>query len=167
MPHARSWYGFGLIVVSAAACAPKEPPPPAPPVVDSTRVRADVADYWQRWIAADTAGSIPGMADLVSDSVRIDNKGGPPILGKAAWQSFAEAMLRGVDVLSETITPDVTIAVSNELAYQNGDYAETSMSGKKKTTDYGRYAAALEKSSDGRWRMRYIMAFSDSTVAAK
>ena len=167
MTHARSWFGMALIAGFAAACAPKEPATPAPPAVDSAQVKTAVDALWKQWTAADTAGSITAMTDLVADSIRIDNKGSPAIEGKAAWLSFAETMLKGVDVLTEDITPDVTIAVSNELAYQNGNYVEVTQTGKKKNTDYGRYAAAIEKGSDGKWRIRYIMAFSDSTVAAK
>ncbi len=157
-----------LLGLALVACKPEAPPPVAVDLpVDSTAVKAGVADYWQRWTAAEISGNTAAMAEMVDDSVRIDNKGSAPILGKAQWQSFAESMLKGVDVLTETITPDITIAASNELAYQNGGYVETAMSNKKKTTDYGRYAAAIRKGSDGRWRIRYIMAFSDSSVAAK
>jgi ketosteroid isomerase-like protein len=167
MPHPRSWYGFASVVLLAAACAPKEAPPPAPPAVDSARVTAEVSAYWTQWAAADTAANIPAMIEMLSDSIRIDSKGAPPMLGKAAWQTMAETMLKGSKILSEDIRPDVTVAVSNDLAYQNGNYVSAMMTGKKKSTDYGRYAAAIEKGSDGKWRLRYIMAFSDSTVAAK
>lgn len=170
MPLVRSWYGPAVVLAGlSAACAPKEPPaPPAPPAVDSTQVRSGVDAMWKQWVAADTAGNVAGMAALVSDSIRIDAKGQPAILGKAAWQSFASAMIKGMSIESETITPDVTVAVSNDLAYQSGNYVEETVNAKKKkTTDYGRYAAAIEKSPDGVWRVRYIMSFSDSTVAAK
>jgi len=168
MRHIRSWLGFALLGGLAAGCAPKEPPPPpAAPAVDSTGVRNAVDAMWKQWVAADTAGNIPAMAGLVSDSIRIDAKGQPTIVGKAAWQSFASAMVKGVSIDSEVITPDVTIAVSNDLAYQNGNYTEQTVRDKKKTTDYGRYAAAIAKDADGVWRVRYIMSFSDSTVAAK
>ncbi|HEU5217435.1 MAG TPA: nuclear transport factor 2 family protein [Gemmatimonadales bacterium] len=168
MPHVRLWSGFALLVVSAAACAPKEPAPIPPPAIDSTKVRAGVDDLWRQWVDADTAGNLPAMSALVDDSIRIDSKGGPPIEGKAAYQSFAETMLKGTDVLTEVITPDQTVVVSNELAYQNGNYVETTMSAKKKKiVEYGRYAAAIRLGADGKWRIRYIMAFSDSSVAAK
>jgi len=168
MRHHRPWSGFALLVVSAAACAPKEAPPPAAPAVDTARVTTEVAGYWRQWAAAaDTTGSIPAMLELLSDSIRIDSKGAPPMLGKAAWQTMVETMQKTTKVLSETITPDVTVAVSNDLAYQNGNYAEDVLTGKKKSTDFGRYAAALERGPDGKWRLRYIMAFSDSIVAAK
>ena len=164
----RSWYGFALIVGFAAACAPKEPAPrPAPPAVDSTAVKAAVDDFWRQWVAADTSGSIPALAGLLSDSIRIDTKSMPAMVGKAAWQSFVESVFKGVKISSEDITPDVTVAVSNDLAYQNGSYVEATITGKKKSTDYGRYASALERGTDGKWRLRYIMSFSDSTVAAK
>ena len=167
MPRARSWFGFAFVVGLAAACAPKEAPPPAPPAVDTARVASEVSGFWTQWSAADTAGNVGAMGELIADSIRIDSKGAPPMLGKAAWQTMAQTMLKNSKVVSEVILPDETVVVSNDLVYQNGSYVEGLLTGTKKTTDYGRYAAALERSADGKWRLRYIMAFSDSTVAAK
>jgi hypothetical protein len=33
--------------------------------------------------------------------------------------------------------------------------------------EYGRYASAAAKEADGQWRLGYLMAFTDSTVADK
>lgn len=167
MPVARVWYSLAALVLLAGARAPKPAAPPSVAAVDTVKVKAAVADFWQKWIAAGTAGSITGMAALVTDSVRVDIKGNPAVLGKAAWQVAAESMSKGVQVLSEAVTPDITIAVSDDLAWQNGNYAEATLGGKKKTTEYGRYASAIRKGSDGTWRLQYIMAFSDSSIVAK
>ena len=168
MPLVRSWYGVAFLVGGAAACAPKEPPaPPAAPAVDSTTVKAAVADLWQRWSIADTAGNVAALADMVADSVRIDKRGAPPILGRAAWKSAAELGYKRETYTSMRIMPDVTVAISNELAYENGSYLQDGLTGKRKSKEYGRYAGAIAKEADGHWRVRYIMVFADSTVAVK
>jgi hypothetical protein len=167
MPRVRPWYGVAIVTGIAVACAPKEPPPPAIPAVDTARVTSELATFWKQWEAADTARNMEAMGALLADSIRIDSKGTPPMLGKASWQNMVRTMLTNSKVVSEVIDPDETVVISNDLAYQNGDYVEGLLTGKQRSTDYGRYAAAFERSPDGKWRLRYIMAFSDSTVAAK
>ena len=167
MRLARPWISLAALVLLVAARAPKPPLPSSVAAVDSAKVKAAVTDFWAQWVAADTAGNVPALAALLSDSIRIDSKSLPAMVGKPAWQNFVESMIKTSKVLSEVITPDITIAVSDDLAYQNGNYVESTMTGKKKSTDYGRYASALERGADGKWRLRYIMSFSDSSVAAK
>ena len=160
---------FGLILVAAlAACGPKAADQTAAPVaVDSAAVTAAATDYWQRWTAAATAGDLAAMGALLTDSVRIDSKGMPPIIGKAGWAAAFEPMLKNTKVDAEVVTPEMTIAVSNELAYQTGNFVETTTSAGKSQTEYGRYAASMRKDSDGQWRLMYIMAFADSTIPVK
>ena len=130
-------------------------------------VRAAVADLWTRWAAADTAGNVAALASMVADSARIDARGMPPILGRDAWKAAATEMMKTVRVTSLTITPDMTIPISDGMAYQNASYVETNLQGKKGSTEYGRFAAAVIKDTDGQWRVGYIMVFSDSTVTKK
>lgn len=167
MSLVRPWYGLGLLMAAAAACAPKEAAPPPPPTVDSAAVKAAVAGLWQRWVAADTAGDAAAKANMVTDSVRVDMKGAPPILGREAWKAVAEAVFKQFRYPSVSIMPDVTVAISNDLAYENGSYVEDVLVGTKKSKEYGRYAGAIRKDADGQWRVSYIMSFADSTVAAK
>ena len=167
MRLARPWLGLAALVLLVAARAPKTLVHPSVAAVDSAKVKAAVTDFWAQWVAADTAANVPGLAALISDSIRIDSKSLPAMIGKPAWQDFIARMLQTSKVLSEVIMPDVTIAVSDDLAYQNGNYVESTLTGKKTATDYGRYAGALERGADGKWRLRYIMSFSDSSVAAK
>lgn len=157
-----------VLAVALAACAPKAAEQAAAPMaVDSAAVQAAAAGFWPRWIAAATAPDTAAMSGLLADSVRIDSKGLPPVLGRAAWMAIFETMLKGTKVESEVITPEQTTVVTNELAYQTGDYTETTTIAGKTQTDYGRFAAAIRKGADGQWRLSYIMAFADSTVPVK
>jgi ketosteroid isomerase-like protein len=156
-----------LLIASFAACGPRPSPEPAAAVVDTAAVETAVAGFWPRWIAAATAGDTAAMGGLLADSVRIDAKGFPPILGRASWVAIFATTLTTSKVESETITPEQTTVVSNELAYQTGDFVETVTADGKTQTEYGRFAAALRKFPDGQWRLNYIMAFPDSTVPVK
>jgi ketosteroid isomerase-like protein len=158
----------GVALAALVACAPKAEEQAAPPAaVDSAAVVAAAVGYWPRWIAAATAGDMAAMAGLLSDSVRIDAKGMPPMVGKAGFVAVFEPMMKTMKVDSEVITPEMTVAISNELAYQTGDYVEAVTAAGKSQTEYGRYAAAIGKDPDGQWRLAYIMAFADSTVPVK
>jgi ketosteroid isomerase-like protein len=159
----------GLVLAAAiAACAPRPAEQAAAPMaVDTATVVSAAGDYWPRWIAAVTAGDMAAMGALLTDSVRIDSKGLPPLVGKAAWATAWEPMTKTTKVNAETITPEQTTAISNELAYQTGDYVETTTTAGKSQTEFGRYAAAIRKDSDGQWRLAYVMAFADSLVPIK
>ena len=156
------------LTLSIAACAkPAEQTAAAPAAVDSAAVTAAVADLWQRWIVADTSGNVDALVSMVTDSVRVDLRGMPPMLGRAAWKAGAEASYKAAKYTAMTIMPNMTVAVTNELAYQTGDYTEGATAAGKSTMDYGRFAGAIRKDADGQWRIAYIMVFADSTVPVK
>ena len=160
--------GFALMAGLAAACTPAPAPQAAaPPAVDSAAVRTAVADLWQRWITADTAGNLAALENMVADSARLDLQGVPPILGRAGWKAVAEAEFKTAKYTSMTITPYRTTAISNELAYESGSFTEGSLMGKKAMMNRGRYATAVRKDADGQWRIAYIMVISDSLVPVK
>lgn len=157
-----------VLALTFAACAkPADQSAAAPAAVDSAAVKAAVTDVWSRWIAADTAGNIDALAALIADSVRIDARGMPPMVGKVAWRAMAETAMKQMDITAMSIIPEMTEAISNGLAYETGNYVETYVAGGNTMTDYGRYATAVGKDADGQWRVYYLMAFADSTVTAK
>ena len=157
-----------LLAAALSACAPIQSQEAAAPMaVDSAAVVSAAVGYWPRWIAAVISGDLAAMGGLLSDSVRLDLKGYPPMVGKAAFAATFEPLMKDLKVDSEVITPEQTTAISNELAYQTGDYVETMTAAGKTQTEYGRYAAAIGKGADGQWRLSYIMAFADSLVPVK
>jgi len=163
--------GTLLLAATLAACAPKEAPAPAAaaPAVDTAAVVAGVADLWAKWAAADKAGDLPAFMALLTEDVRMDAKGMPPIAGRAAAQAAMAGPFGQATYLDVGATPDFTVAASNELAHQAGTYYEryTVKGQKGEITDYGRYASAVVKGPDGQWRWAYIMAMVDSTVTKK
>ncbi len=167
MSARRAFASLALALTIAACAKPADQMAAAPAAVDSAAVTAAVADLWQRWIAADTAGNLDALVGMVTDSVRIDMRGMPPMIGRAAWKAMAEAGYKTTKYGSMTITPDMTVPVTNELVYQSGDYTEGATTAGKSTLDYGRYAGAIRKEADGQWRVAYIMVFADSTVQVK
>jgi len=163
----RAFPGFAFLV-GLAACAPKaEQQAAAAPAIDSAAVRSATAAFWQRWAAADTAGDVAALRAMVGDSARLDVRGLPPMLGRAAFAAALEPMLKAMKVVSEVITPEMTTAISNELAYETGNYTEQTVTDGKAAMNYGRYAGALARYPDGQWRIAYIMVFSDSIVPVK
>jgi len=88
-------------------------------------------------------------------------------MGRAGLQTFFETAFKSTKVNAETVTPDMTIPVANDLVYQNGSYTETTTTKGKTETAFGRYALAIHKYPDGQWRFAYVMAFADSTVPKK
>lgn len=159
----------GLVFAAAlAACGPKaEEQASGPVAVDSAAVVSAAVAYWPRWIAAWKTGDAATMGGLLSDSVRLDIKSLPPMLGRAGFVATFEPLVKTMTMDSQVVTPEQTTAISNELAYQTGDYVETMTTAGKTQTEYGRYAAAIAKGADGQWRLSYIMAFADSTVPVK
>lgn len=160
------------LALTAPACTPPdgtEPAPPAVVAVDSAAVSAGVADLWAKWVAADTVEDLEAQLALTTDAVRFDVKGMPPMVGRESARATLAPLYAQVDYLEAVITPVTTTAVSNDLAYQYGSYAERyTMKGQPgEMTDHSRYAAAAVKGSDGQWRWAYIMAFTDSTVTRK
>ena len=157
------WYGVSLCFI-VAACPPATVQQAAAPAVDSAAVRAGVSELWQRWTAADIAGDSVALFDVITDSARVDYRGFPPILGRDAWKAFVAAALKQVDITAAEIHPELTVPISNDLAYQVGGYNETVIMGKITSPVQGRYAAALTRGADNRWRAAYLMVFADTTI---
>lgn len=150
------------------ACAPPAEEPPAALAVDTVAVEQGVADLWNRVVHADTSGDAATMAGLYTETARVDVRGFPPIIGRAAIDTTLRAVFAEYDYTDMRITPSTTVVVSNELAYQGGDYVESyTQKGKAAMTDYGRYGTSVMKGADGQWRFAYFIGFTDSTVAKR
>jgi uncharacterized protein (TIGR02246 family) len=135
--------------------------------VDSVAVRSAVSDLLARYVTADTSNNVAAVAALFADSARVDARGAPVLMGRAMIQQFMETMFGATKFTSLVFSPDMTIPVSDQLAYQNGSYTEGNTAGNKSMTEYGRYAMAVAKGADGQWRISYLMAYSDSVVPTK
>lgn len=159
--------GLGLALTIAACAKPADQTAAAPPAVDSAAVKAGAAGLWTRWTAAALAGSADSLAMLVSDSARLDFRGIPPMIGREAFRAVAAPLFAANKYTALSVVPEMTEAISNDLVYETGDITETYTTNGKTQTEYGRYAAALVKGTDGQWRVGYLIGFADSTVVKK
>lgn len=158
----------GILLAACAQPAP-ETAEPAAPAVDTAAALAGVEDMWARWAVADTAGDLTTIIGLMAEDARLDIKGMPAMTGRAAAQAAMSGMYEQLDYLDASVSPEWTVAVTNDLVHQAGTYFEryTTKGQPGEMMDYGRYAAALVRGADGQWRWGYMMAFVDSTVTRK
>jgi len=164
---ALTWVSLVAAGYALTGCTKPADQQAAAPAIDSAAVTAAATDFWQRRGQNVLANDTTAWLGMVDDSIRVDSRGLPPLIGKAALAAAFMPVMRTTKYTGFNVTPDMTIPVSNEAVYQNGNYMEASTSGGKSQTEYGRYAVAIVKGADGQWRMGYIMAFSDSVVPAK
>jgi ketosteroid isomerase-like protein len=157
---------FRLFPLILAACA-QPAGQPAAVAIDSAAVSAAATNFWQRYSQAVVANDTVAMLALMDDSIRVDARGMPALIGKAALQAQFSSIWKNTRYTALTVTPDLTIPASSDQVYQNGSFVETTSSGGKDMTEFGRYASAIVRGADGQWRLGYIMAFGDSTVPAK
>jgi uncharacterized protein (TIGR02246 family) len=159
-----------LALAILAGCnkpAPPPPPPPGPPPIDEAAAKSGVEALWASFVVADTADNFDANAALYSDDIVVDLQGSPTIMGKAAWEAVLKPMVAARNVTSSTPSPHTTWVINNDLVYQGGNYTETYVEKKKTKTEYIRYISAMRKGADGKWRFAYLMAITDSTVAAR
>lgn len=165
----RTLFVGALSALILAACAPKEAPVATTPAVDTAAALAGVAELWTKWAVADTADDLDGVLALMAEDGRIDIKGFPPLIGREGARAVMAPLYAQVNYLEASVTPQMTVAISNELVHQTGTYMERyTMKGQAgEMTDYARYAAAIVKGGDGQWRWQYMMGIVDSTVTKK
>jgi len=158
-----------LVLGALGACGKPAPPapPPGPPPIDEAVAKQGVDALWAKAITADTAGSVDVFMGLWTDNARVDVQGIPAMVGRAEIEAAFRPMFAARRATAFQRTPTQTLVVSNDLVYQGGSYAETFVENKKTSTEYGRYATALARGTDGEWRIAYWMAIIDSTVGRK
>lgn len=157
-----------LPLAAALACAPPASEQAVqPPAVDTAGFTQAITDLWARYEAADTAGNAEGVLALFAPNARLDTPGVPPVIGRAAFDTVARAMMATRRLTSLRVTPVSTTVVSNQLAYQGGTYFETFATGGRDSATYGRFVSAIVRDSTGTPYIAYLMAFADSTIARR
>ncbi len=156
----------GSAMALAVGCAPAAE---APPPVDTTAHEAAAAALWSSYGDAVLAGNLEGVLTLYSDLATVDVKGFPP-MDKPALTKLLGELFATARTTEFTVTPEYTHVVGEGLVHQAGRYREATVpTGEaaatgKPMTEYGRFATAIGRGTDGQWRIMYLMAFTDSTV---
>lgn len=152
-----------LLLLLAGACTPPAGEPAA--TVDVAAGEQAAAAFWAAFTAAERAMDADAVANMYHEAVQIDVKGAAPIMGRAALLDFIRQAWQGMTINTLDITPQYTNVVTNDLVHQAGSYTESLTRDGAAATEYGRFASALGRDTDGQWRIMYLMAMTDSTVA--
>ncbi len=165
----RALLAPGIIVLLACACSQPAPAPPAMAAKpDTATVRAGLDQLWTDLKAAEVAGDATQAAALWTETARADFQGAPPTVGRDALTKAFTDDFAANKYSDFVVNPEGTIVGDSMTAYQRGMYSETyTPKGKKAQTNYGRFVSVCVLGADGKWRAAYVMAFLDSTRAAK
>jgi len=156
-------------VVSAAliafAIGCSQPPPPAPKP-DAAAVKAATMAFWAKWSAADTAGNVAALVGMISPNAAFDAAGMKHMMTRADFETAMKGAFKSMKVTSEVITPSADWADGDHY-YEQGSFTESSVTGGKGKTEYGRYFAAFAKDSAGTLTLERGAFLTDSTPAMK
>ncbi len=157
----------GSAMALAVGCTPAAE---APPPMDTAAHEAAASALWSSYGDAVLATNLEGVMALYSDLATVDVKGFPP-MDKPALTKLLGELFTTTRTTEFSVTPEYTHVVGEGLVHHAGRYREATVptgnpaATGKPMTEYGRFAGALVREPDGQWRIMYLMAFTDSTVA--
>lgn len=153
----------------ALACAPapqQAAAPAAPPAPDTAAVQTALNALADQYEAAEVGGNAGQVAALYTDDGVTVFQGFPTAAGKAAIEAQTIEAMKVQKVLEMTIETGGVTVVGPTMATAGGTAIQLSQEGKKKTRMWWRWAGAYRNVA-GQWKLSYLMAFQDSTKAAK
>ena len=136
---------------------------PSAPVVDS----ASLAMIRGKYMKLFAAGDATGLAALFTADGGIDAFAAPRMRGRAQIEAGLKAGFGMQQPVSLDIVPLRFAPASNSLTAELGTYHETDTVKGKTVHYWGRYVTSAAKDSTGAWKLKYLMAFPDSTKTAK
>ncbi|HEY9383312.1 MAG TPA: hypothetical protein VIP80_07330 [Gemmatimonadales bacterium] len=150
-----------------AACTPKAGAPAAAAAVDTAAAKTGIDSTRTRYAALQVAGDATGIAGLFDEQAGVDIYGMPRTQGRANIEA-AMKNLYGMRKYSVTeIMPLETNVRTNQDGSEIGTYHDMYEEKGVKTHEWGRFLVGLVKSTDGVWRLSYLMAFPDSLKVEK
>ncbi len=157
---------FATLAGLALACTPKDNSMAGGAMaVDSAAVMAGTDSLRSSYSRLQLAGDAAGLAQLFTEDATLDVYGMPRAKGRAAIQAGLGADPRKFS--ASDIMPIATFPISNEAASQIGTYHDMFDLNGTMTHEWGRYVVGIDKGTDGKWRLGYLMAFPDSTKVEK
>jgi hypothetical protein len=157
--------GLALVLaLPAAACAgrPADAPVAASPAIDTTAIKAGIAEMWNRFNRAEENHDLPGLVATVAEKVRVEGEGQAALLDRAQFEAKGKRDfgLRKYNVVD--FAPIATTVRDTNSAYQYGTLLETHTPvGGTTETAYGRWAGEMIREG-GQWRIKFIIGFLDS-----
>lgn len=153
-----------LTVATLAACAPKEEAAVPAVAPDTAALAAEIAPLGEAYRAAILAGDAAALNAFYTDAAVVELTGVPTLVGRAAIMSRDSATFAMGKPSEHTSTVRSTAFLSEGRVAQTGTWADAAVVGGKTMRRAGRWIAGVNKEADGKWRINYLMAMTDSTV---
>lgn len=157
-----------LAVSFVSACAPKEEQaaaaaPAAPP--DTAALSAEIAPLIASYRTAILAGDAAALNALYTENAVVELTGIPTMIGRKAIMTADSTNFAMGKPTEWNATVRSTVALGNGGAAQTGSWSDAMPAAKGKNSRRdGRWITGLMKGEDGKWRINYLMAMTDSTV---
>jgi uncharacterized protein (TIGR02246 family) len=155
-----------LVATIGAGCRSTSDTAATPPTaaIDTARIIAAVAAVFDSLGLAEAAGDVAAFGAVFAPNARIDGQGGVPLIGRAAIEGKAAQSFAARTYHSMDMTPVGTRLWGDSAAMAHGTLVEVhTPHGEKTRTEYGRWAGEVERDAAGKWRIRHLIAFLDST----
>jgi uncharacterized protein (TIGR02246 family) len=139
---------LGLLLALSIAPDPTLAQAPAPP---SSNVADEIARVRERFLAAVSEKDPDEIALLFAPDASIVSGGAPRVTDREAIRDFWEGIV--TRFTSESTLARTRFASSGDLAYESGDFAETSVSlrdGKQRHVE-GTYLMVFQRQPEGQW----------------
>ncbi len=137
----------------------------APRAASAGNASAELADFWNRYAAAQRAADTAAWKALVTEDVVLASTGAPTMRGREQATALLAGWLAGHKVAAMHVaSEEVTIAGDRafQLANMHEAYQPTD---RPVTEEFSRMAAFFVKSSDGRWLLDRAVVIVDSTIS--
>lgn len=157
---------LALTLLAACEAAPEAAPPAVAP--DTAALRAELVPLGEAYGAAMLAGDAKALNEFYTDDATVQTTGIPTMIGRAAimtGDSTAFAAGRPTEWVSTVRT---TVPLGPGAVAQTGSWTDaTPVAGGNVMRRAGRWVVAVNKGTDGKWRINYLMAMVDSSVTGK
>ena len=162
--HMRLLLAAGVL---AMACTKPSDTGSTQMAVDTAAVKAGIDSLRAAYSRAEVAGDAAAIGQLWTETGTLDMYGAPRVKGRTAIEEGMKTDFAARDWTLSEITPIGTSVLSNDNGSEIGTYHAMYNASGAVSHEWGRYAVGLEKGTDGKWRVDYLMFFPDSTKAEK
>lgn len=156
-----------LAGIVALACTKPADTGTTPMAVDTAAVKAGIDSLRAGYARGEVAGDAAALGQLWTETGTLDMYGAPRTTGRANIEAGLTADFGARKWTVSEITPIQTNIRSNDAGSEIGTYHVMHDVNGALDHEWGRYVVGLEKGTDGKWRLDYLMFFPDSTKADK
>ncbi len=125
---------------------------------DEAKIKAVVAERYQRWIAAENKKDAEAITDLYDENAVLMPKQEEPVIGKAAIHEYYRKLVADPHFVPFTLTlQSNSFHVVGDIAIETADFDGIVMRNDKQIQFHGKNLIVWKKQKDGSWKIfRYM-----------